>query len=359
METLREKVGQMFLVGCQGEALTDNEQLLFAEYQFGGVVLFKRNCAEPTQLLALCQSLWESAVAAPPFIAIDQEGGSVHRLAAPFTHFPAAARIGEKGSIELGRRLGRAAAEELKLIGINLNFAPVLDVNSNPANPVIGDRAFSSDPKQVVEIGSAWTQGLRDGGIIPCGKHFPGHGDTDKDSHLELPTVSKTLDELKAVELLPFAHACRNRIEALMTAHVLYPALDPNLPATLSEPIVTGLLRHQFGFDGVVFSDDLEMKAIADNYGVKQAAALAVRAGVDVLLFCHELEKATEAFEFLCDEAASDPVVRARVEDSFRRTTELKRRYLKNFTGVAENEIAARLAELDHRRLLTDNFGVD
>jgi beta-N-acetylhexosaminidase len=359
METLREKVGQMFLVGCQGEALTHNERLLFAEYQFGGAILFKRNCAEPAQLLALCQSLWESALATPPFIAVDQEGGSVHRLPAPFTYFPAAVRIGEKGNLELARRLGRAVAEELKLVGINLNFAPVLDVNSNLANPIIGDRAFGSDPKQVIEIGSAWTQGLRDGGIIPCGKHFPGHGDTDKDSHLELPTVSKTLDELKAVELPPFAHVCRNRIEALMTAHVLYPALDPNLPATLSEPIVTGLLRHQFGFDGVVFSDDLEMKAIADNYGVEAATALAVRAGIDVLLFCHEVEKAIEACEFLCAEAASDPIVRARVEDSFRRIIELKRRYVKNFTGVAENQIAARLVELGHRLLVNSSFGDD
>ncbi len=359
METLREKVGQMFLVGCQGETLTHNEQLLFAEYQFGGVILFKRNCAEPAQLLALCRSLWESAIETPPFIAIDQEGGSVHRLAAPFTHFPAAARIGAKGNLELARRLGRAAAEELKFTGINVNFAPVLDVNSNPDNPIIGARAFGAQPKQVIEIGSAWTQGLRDGGIIPCGKHFPGHGDSDKDSHLELPTVSKTLDELKTVELPPFVHACRNRIEALMTAHVRYPALDPNLPATLSEPIVTGLLRHQLGYDGVVFSDDLEMKAIADNYGVKQAAALAVRAGVDVLLFCHDVEKAIEACEFLCAEAASDPIVRARVEDSFRRITELKRRYANDFTGVAENQIAAQLAELNHRRLMQDNFGED
>ena len=356
METLREKVGQMFLVGCQGESLSPNEQLIFAEYQFGGVILFKRNCAEPAQILALCQSLWESAIETPPFIAIDQEGGNVHRLPQPFTHFPAAARIGEKGNIELARRLGRAVAEELKLVGINLNFAPVLDVNSNPANPIIGARAFGAEPKRVIEIGPAWTQGLRDGGIMPCAKHFPGHGGTDKDSHLALPTVRKTLDELKAVELPPFAHACRDRIEALMTAHVHYPALDPNLPATLSEPIVTGLLRHQLGYDGVVFSDDLEMKAIADNYGVEQATALAVRAGVDVLLFCHELEKAIQACEFLCNEAEKDPVLRARVEDSFRRTTELKRRNVKNFTGVAENEIAARLVELDHRRWVSDSF---
>ncbi|MSP37845.1 MAG: beta-N-acetylhexosaminidase [Deltaproteobacteria bacterium] len=359
METLREKIGQMFLIGCQGESLTVNEQLICAEYQFGGAILFKRNCAEPAQMRGLCQSLWDTAGETPPFIAIDQEGGRVHRLPPPFTHFPAAARIGEKNNPELARSLGRAAAEELKLIGVNLNFAPVLDVDSNPQNPIIGDRAFGRDPTRVIDIASAWTQGLRDGGIIPCGKHFPGHGDTDKDSHLELPMVRKSFDELKTVEWPPFAHACRNCIEALMTAHVLYPALDRNLPATLSEAIVTGLLRYQFGYDGVVFSDDMEMQAIADNYGVEEAAARAVRAGVDVLLFCHDLEKAIQAFELLCDEAANDPLMRARVEESLRRITELKHRYVKEFTAMRENEIVARLIELNHQRMLTDNFGED
>ena len=358
METLREKVGQMFLIGCQGESLTRDEQLIFAEYQFGGFTLFKRNCAEPAQLVRLCRKLWDSVDSQmPPFIAIDQEGGRVHRLPDAFTHFPATARIGGKDNPELARRLGRAAAEELKLVGINLNFAPVLDVDSNPANPVIGDRAFGSDPKRVIEIGSSWTQGLRDSGIIPCGKHFPGHGDTETDSHVELPIVRKTLDQLKTVELPPFAHACRTRIESLMTAHVLYPALDGQFPATLSEPIVTGLLRHQFGYDGVVFSDDLEMKAIADRYGVEETAALAIRAGVDVLLFCHEVAKAIQAFEFLCNESERDPVLRARVEESHRRIAALKRRFLKNFTAVAENEIVARLAEMGHQRLIDEFHG--
>jgi len=359
METLREKIGQMFLIGCPSEALTRDEQLLIAEYQFGGFILFKRNCAAPAQLAQLCRDLWHSAVEIPPFIAIDQEGGRVHRLPEPFTHFPAAERIGEKRNADLARRLGRASAEELKLVGINLNFAPVLDVNSNPANPVIGDRAFGANPMQVIEISSAWTQGLRDGGIIPCGKHFPGHGETDKDSHFESPIVRKTLDELQTVELPPFAHACRSGIESLMTAHVLYPALDAKFPATLSESIVTGLLRHQLGYRGVVFSDDMEMKAISANYSVEAATLRAVQAGVNVLLYCQEMEKALRAFEFLCNEVERQPVVRARVEESYRRITELKRRYLQNFTAVTENEIAARIAELDHRRLVRDNFGDD
>jgi beta-N-acetylhexosaminidase len=239
---------------------------------------------------------------------------------------------------------------ELALAGINLNFAPVLDVHSNPQNPVIGDRSFADDANRVIEMTSAWTRGLRTGGIIPCGKHFPGHGDTDKDSHVDLPVVDKSLDALMRVDLAPFIHAGRSDIESLMTAHVVYPALDPDLPATLSEKIVTGLLRHSLGYDGLVFSDDMEMKAISDNHGLEQSVALAVRAGVDVLLFCHEPASAVGAFEVLCAEAERDPSVRAQVENSYRRNTELKRRWLKSFTGVSDDELEKRLKRWDHPR---------
>lgn len=307
--------------------------------------------------MSLCQCLWKIASNEPPFIGIDQEGGRVHRLPKPFTHFPAAALIGAKKNPNLAYRCGRATAAELSLVGINLNFAPVLDVNSNPQNPIIGDRSFAAQPQQAIEMSSAWMAGLRAGGIVPCGKHFPGHGDTEQDSHFVLPVVEKSLAELEAAELAPFAHACRSGIEALMTAHVRFTALDPDLPATLSEQIVTGLLRHQFGYDGVVFSDDMEMKAISDNFASDDAAALAVCAGVDVLLFCHELPKALEAFKFLCDEAERNPALRAQVENSYRRITALKHRCLKEFTGVAEDEIVARLKAMNHQRLVDELHG--
>jgi beta-N-acetylhexosaminidase len=354
---LRNKIGQMFMVGCQGEALRPDEKLLIEEYSFGGFILFQNNCRAPRHILSLCRELWNSATEVPPFIAIDQEGGRVHRLPRPFTHFPAAARLGATRRSELAYNAGRAAALELALAGINLNFAPVLDVNSNPQNPVIGDRAFGTEPKQVMEMSTAWTRGLRDGGIIACGKHFPGHGDTDKDSHFELPVVNKSLDELKAVELPPFADACKNGIDALMTAHVVYPALDQSLPATLSERIVTGLLRHQFGYDGVVFSDDMEMKAISGQYAPNEAALLALRAGVDVLLYCHELSKAVDVFEFLADAAEKDPALRARVEDSHRRIVELKRRYLEKFSGIADAELESRLTQWEHQRRIEEIHG--
>ena len=344
----------MFLVGCRGDTLGREEKLVFEQCGFGGFILFKENCREPKQILALCKSLWPCADRYPPFLAIDQEGGRVHRLPAPFTHFPSAARIGERHDNALAYRAGKATAEELALVGINLNFAPVLDVNSNRQNPVIGDRSFGSDPKQVIEAAFCWAQGLRDGGVIPCGKHFPGHGHSDKDSHFDLPLVGKTMAQLDAVELPPFIHACRNRIEALTTAHVRYLSLDSELPATLSERIVTGLLRHQLGYDGVVFSDDMEMKAITGNFPLEEAVALGARAGIDVFLFCHDLSKAVEAGKFLCAEAERDPAVRAQVENSYRRIGALKERYLKTFTGVAANELEERLRQLNHWRVVEE-----
>jgi beta-N-acetylhexosaminidase len=372
---LRKMIGQMFMVGVKAAELTAEERFIFKDVPVGGFILFKHNLSDPEQIVALCRSLWDLGAEHPPFIAIDEEGGRVHRLPSPFTHFPAAALIGRRNDTDLAYRLGKATAEELTLAGINLNFAPVLDVNSNPQNPIIGDRSFAAEPAKVIKLSQEWTQGLRDGGTIPCGKHFPGHGNTDKDSHLDLPVVDRSLEELTAVELPPFSHACRNKMEALMTAHVLYRALDAELPATLSHAIVTGLLRQQLGYDGVVFSDDMGMKAISDNRGCpllhapprhageetgggsEAAVLLAVRAGVDVLLYGHELTGAVQALELLCSEAERHVEIRTQVENSYQRIVNLKRRRVKIFTGVAENELAQRLAQSDHQRIVDEIQG--
>jgi beta-N-acetylhexosaminidase len=354
---LRRRIGQLFVVGILGERATNDERLYLEEYGFGGFVLFKRNCVEAGQIVSLCRDLWEMADEVPPFIAIDQEGGRVHRLPPPFTHFPPAARVGSTHASFLAYRAGQAVGAELALVGINLNFAPVLDVNSNPNCPIIGDRAFAADPAAVTNLSSRWAEGLRDAGIIPCGKHFPGHGATDKDSHFDLPIVGKPLESLRATELVPFAAACQHGIEALMTAHVLYPALDSQWPATLSKKIIGDLLRRQFGHRGVVFSDDLEMHAISHRYSVEESALRSILAGVDALLFCHDLTKAVEACEFLCAEAAEDAVLRERIHESYGRITSLKRRFLKSFTGLSEQEIQERLARLDHARIVAQIHG--
>jgi beta-N-acetylhexosaminidase len=339
MAFLREQIGQMIMAGVAGEELGAAEQKVLKDYPFGGFILFRHNLIEPEQIRSLCRALWETGKELPPFIAIDQEGGRVHRLPPPFTHFPPAALLGRSRNADLVYRTGAAMARELSAVGINLNFAPVLDVNSNPNNPIIGDRSLGADPNEVTRLGWEMVCGLRDGGVIPCVKHFPGHGDTAKDSHLELPVVKKTLEELRSTELPPFVHACRNQVEALMTAHVLYPALDASHPATLSAWIVGELLRGKLGYDGIVFSDDLEMKAIGENYSVEDAVGLGVLAGIDVLLFGHETEKAVAAFDFLCREAERDSELRARVEQSYRRIRSLKKRQLTDFDGAPREKL--------------------
>lgn len=357
METLRTKIGQMIMAGCRGETLSRDERLVFAEYQFGGFVLFGRNCAAPAQLLSLCGELWESAAESPPFIAVDHEGGRVHRLPAPFTHFPGAAAIGACGDAGLAYRAGRASAAELTLAGFNLNFAPVLDVAPPSTDSIIGDRAFSAEPRTASRLALAWSRGLSDGGVIACGKHFPGHGATAKDSHHELPVVHKSSTDLHATELAPFIAACRAGIDALMTAHVKYAALDAARPATLSEPIITGLLRHQLGYAGVVFSDDMEMKAISAAFGPGEAAVFALGAGVDVMLFCHDLARAAQAVETLCAAAENDAALRARVEASSARVALLKKKLSREFAGALQEDLEARLKKLAHRRIVAEIHG--
>lgn len=354
MASLRDRIGQMIMVGLIGEELSQEEKSLLRDYPFGGFILFSHNLKEPKQILSLCRSLWGTGNGDPPFIAIDQEGGRVHRLPAAFTHFPPAALLGRTGNPDLAYRFGLAAARELLAVGINLNFAPVLDVHSNPNNPVIGDRSLGPDPKQVTTLGWSVIEGLRDGGTIPCGKHFPGHGDTAQDSHLELPVVEKHVTSLQTVELPPFVHACRNQVESLMTAHVLYPALDSTYPATLSHAIIGKLLRQGLGYQGVVFGDDLGMSAVSKNYPLTEAVSRGVHAGVDVLLFCHERERAIKAFELLWQAAEKKEQTKTRVEESYQRIKKLKQLYLKSFAGVDEGLLTQHIGITSHQKLAAD-----
>jgi beta-N-acetylhexosaminidase len=357
MSAIVQKIAQMIMTGIDGCELTREQESLLRAYPFGGYILFSHNCREPGQILSLCRSLRKATDGQPPFIAIDQEGGRVHRLPPPFTRFPSVRLIGCKDDPHLAYIAGRATAAELALVDINLNFAPVLDIDTNPKNPIIGDRSFGSTAKRVIKIGTAWTQGLRDGGVIPCAKHFPGHGDTDRDSHLALPFVDRGLAELRSRELLPFAHACRHQIESLMTAHVAFRSLDSDFPATLSSKIIGGLLRDELDYNGVVFGDDLEMRAVSGGYGEEEVIKLGVNAGLDVLLFCHDRERAVRGFEFLRREAERDPRVRARVEESFERITKLKRRFSKTASTLSIREVTRRLKSFDHQKIVAEIYG--
>ncbi|MBI3768348.1 MAG: beta-N-acetylhexosaminidase [Deltaproteobacteria bacterium] len=283
---LRAAISRLFVAGIPETTLDDGTRALHADAPFGGVVLFRRNAAEPHTMRALAAAIHRLDRRLPPLVAIDHEGGRVHRLSAPFTHFPAAAAVAAHGARAV-RAVATAMAHELAAIGVDLTFAPVLDVASNPANPVIGDRAFAADPERVASLALTAFRATRAVGLLTCGKHFPGHGDTTADSHLELPIVDKSRRDLARTELVPFRRAITAGIPMLMTAHVLYAALDPKRPATLSRAILTDLLRRRLGFRGVICSDDLEMRAIADHYGPGEAAVAALAAGADLLLYCH------------------------------------------------------------------------
>jgi beta-N-acetylhexosaminidase len=326
--TSREKIGQLFMVGFMGRTVTPELASFIKEYKPGGVILFSRNLESVEQIVELTNGLQRCSPKSPLLISIDQEGGRVSRLPKGFTIFPPCDLIGRCNSSELAYAAAATIAKELKAVGINMNMAPVLDVNSNPDNPVIGDRAFGSTPDLVGELGLITAAGLQDNKVVACGKHFPGHGDTNVDSHKELPVVEATRERLEAVEFSPFRRAAEAGVATMMTAHVLYKALDERLPATLSPDIITHLLREQMQYDGVVLTDDLEMHAIVDHYGSGDAAVLALQAGCDVLLICKERDREVAAFEAVEQAVASGTIATERLNQSVARIQRVKQRYL-------------------------------
>jgi beta-N-acetylhexosaminidase len=332
--TLREKIGQLFMLGFIGTSVSKDLASLLSEYRPGGLILFARNLESSDQILHLTNDLQKLSPHSPLLVAIDQEGGRVSRLPAGFTIFPPCARIGACHSAELAYAAASATAQELRAVGINMNMAPVLDVNTNPQNPIIGDRAFGGDPDLVSELGLATVLGLQRSKVVACGKHFPGHGDTVADSHKELPLVTASRERLTDVELRPFRHVIEQGERGpatIMTAHVLYPALDEKLPATLSPAILTDLLRNQLRVDGVILTDDLEMHAIIDHYGIGDAAVRAFQAGADLLLICKDRERAVAAMEAVHQAVTDGAIPAERLEASLRRIARVKERFLQPY----------------------------
>ncbi len=322
--SLRSVIGGLFLGGLPGPTLDADTRRLYADVPFAGVTLFRANAGEPGAMRTLVRAIHGLDRAAPPLVAIDHEGGRVHRLAPPFTHFPPAAVVAAHGTGAV-RAVATAMARELAALELDLTFAPVLDVASNPANPIIGDRAFGTTPDAAADAALAHFRATRAVGLLTCGKHFPGHGDTATDSHLELPIVARDGRALRAVELAPFRRAIAARVPMLMTAHVHYPALDPALPATLSPAILTTLLRRRLGFRGVIASDDLEMQAIAGHYGPGEAAVAALAAGCDLLLFCHRQDWLRTAALAVERAVADGRLAERRIQDAHRRVSALRR----------------------------------
>ena len=326
--TLREKVGQLLMVGFEGTELSSEFTAWLKEYRPGGVIVFSRNLVDPPQVARLTNALQDLTPGNPFLIAIDQEGGRVSRLPKEFTIFPPAATIAACHSPELTYEASAITAKELRSVGINMNMSPVLDVNTNASNPIIGDRAFSEDPDIVGRMGAATVSALHDHGVLACGKHFPGHGDTTADSHKELPVVNLTRERLERIELTPFRFAISHGLRAMMSAHVHYPALDETTPATLSHAVMTGLLRDTLGFTGLTLSDDLEMQAILDHDSIGDAAVRTLQAGVDILLICKRQDLQTEAVEAVEKAVSSGALSLNSIEASLARLSELKQRFV-------------------------------
>ena len=355
--TLREAIGQLFILGFEGHKPSEALETFVRDLAPGGLILFGRNLGSPEEIAALTNAL-HVASPTPLFFAIDQEGGKVARLQPPFTQWPAASVFGAVGSTELTNAMAHAMARELMAVGINMNMAPVLDVLTNPANPVMAGRSYGSDPHMVAQHGIAFWRGLADHGVLAVGKHFPGHGDTIVDSHLALPVVPHDLHRLSTVELVPFATAIRAGIPALMTAHLLLPALDPEQPATLSRPILTDLLREQLGFRGLVISDDLLMQGIADSTPPGEAAVRFLEAGGDLMLICHDETAQRQALRVVAEAVETGRLPEALVRASCDRIADAKAQYLRRKPAASAEEIREVVGCDAHRRL-TERVGMD
>jgi beta-N-acetylhexosaminidase len=314
----------MIVSGFEGTCLNSRTEKLINEQGIGGLILFERNYENPKQLKSLIDNLQSlTAQNSPPlFISVDQEGGRVARLKEPFTQFPPMCCLGEANSDDLAYRFGIAMGKEMKAVGINMDYAPVLDVHSNPENPIIGKRAISSNPKVVARLGCKIIQGFKDAGTFPVGKHFPGHGDTSQDSHLTLPRVERSKESLKKMELVPFAQAFQEGLDVIMTAHVVYPAWDENSAATFSKYILNDLLRKKMNFQGLVMSDDLEMQAVTQT--PEELPALAINAGVDLFLICHDLDKVTRLQNAMIDGVETGKIPKQTVDNSFNKIMKFK-----------------------------------
>lgn len=361
--TTEERVGQVFMPaispsGSNGTTeMTEELETMFDTIHPGGVILFSRDINAIDQLVTLTDELQKKGAFEsggtqyPLFISIDQEGGLIGRL--PFgPRMPGTMALGAAGSVELTRSVAREIGRELASLGITMNFAPVLDVETNQDNPVIGVRSFGGDPTMVAEHGVAYIRGMQEAGIICSGKHFPGHGDVDVDSHFSLPVENHDRDRMNEVELVPFRSAIQSGVDSIMTAHIIFPAYDDTItplpdgqemptPATLSRPILTGLLREELGFNGLIITDAMMMKAISDNFGTGDAAVMAVRAGADIILMPEPPE---EAFAAVLAAYQTDPEVRERVNESVIRILTLKEQQLSSFEEHMDTDLATRIA---------------
>ena len=338
--SLDEKIGQMIIAGITGTNMDTNTKNLLTKYKVGGIIFYKDNLINPTQAVQLLNQIKsENDQKVPLLLGVDQEGGRVTRLPGGLINFPTNKEIGAINNSQFSYHVGTMLGKELKEFGFNLDFAPVLDINSNPNNPVIGDRSYGNNSEIVSKLGIQTFKGIQSQNIIPTIKHFPGHGDTSVDSHLELPIVNKSLQQLKELELIPFEQAINSGADVVMVAHILLPKLDATFPSSMSKNIITGILRQQLDYSGVVITDDMTMKAIIDHYTIGRAAVESVKAGSDIILVGHGYNDIVEAISSLKIAVQKGEITEQRINESVSRILKLKKKYEINNAQVKDVNI--------------------
>lgn len=327
--TIEEKIGQLIFAGIDGTTMTHETRQLIHDYKVGGIILFANNMTSHKQTIELLQQIKNANEQnkLPLFLGVDQEGGRVERLSEEIKKLPAAMRVGEQDNPDVSFEFGKLLSQQVKLYGFNLNFAPVLDINSNPNNPVIGERSFGNTAEMVSQHGIKVMEGIQSENIIPVIKHFPGHGDTDTDSHFELPQVDKNLPELESQELIPFKRAIEAGADMIMTAHILLPHIDPDYPATISKKVIHDLLREKLNFTGVIITDDMTMQGLTDHFEIGQAAVQSIQAGSDIILVAHEYETIFSVYDALKTAIENDEINEDRLDESLERIIKLKEDY--------------------------------
>ena len=325
--SLEEKVGQLLMFAFQGDSYNEQLDMQIRKLKVGGIIYFSRNIKNKEQVQRLNEKIKQNAKK-PPFIAIDQEGGIVQRIVEGMPLFPGAMAISasQMDNYDVCYEVGK----ELRSIGFNVNFAPVADCNNNPLNPVINSRSYSDDPKVCGWYASRAAQGFQDALILPTSKHFPGHGDTKVDSHLSLPKVDKSIEELEKMEFIPFQETINNGIEGIMASHILYPALDDKFPATLSKKIITGILKEKMGFKGLIVTDSLTMGAIYNTYSHREIVRYACNAGIDLLVFCGkaDINEQIDIYNSFIEEVKIGNIPMERIDESYEKIIRLKEKYI-------------------------------
>lgn len=362
--SIGEQIGQLLMVGFPGKEPTPEVLELIQAGHVGGIILFSRNLGSPRQILQLTSTLQEAAQEAgqpyPLLIATDQENGIVRRTGAATTSFPGNMALGAINSPAATEVVARATGQDLRALGITMNLAPDVDISNNPANPVIGVRSFGSDPELVARLGTNAVMGYRAAGVVATLKHFPGHGDTDTDSHLALPIVPFDIERLEAVELKPFRRAIDAVAESLavMTAHVAVPAItgSSTLPATLAPEVINGLLRNQIGFEGVVITDCLEMRAISSGVGIAEGAVRALQAGADIVLVSHRYDRQMTGLTAIRVAASQGDLSASVIRAAAERVVHLKER-LPGWDGLPSPDSAPTMVNAAHQRLADDLYG--